>query len=133
MSNKNWQRVAGAAWVLVGGGLMFLWPEHVVSIQMTFYSIAVIGFFLSQVLLYKRRKRFWWALVVPLIVYIFFLAKIEKFFPFRNFLVFLLVAFGGYLVLLAVMIVIFGVTKTNPLVPDASLPETMKQNENGAL
>ena len=112
---------------------MFLWPEHVVSIQMTFYSIAVIGFFLSQVLLYKRRKRFWWALVVPLIVYIFFLAKIEKFFPFRNFLVFLLVAFGGYLVLLAVMIVIFGVTKTNPLVPDASLPETMKQNENGAL
>jgi hypothetical protein len=27
--------------------------------------------------------------------------------------------------------VIFGVTKTNPPVPDASLPETMKQNENG--
>ena len=132
MSNKNWQRVAGAAWVLVGGGLMFLWPEHVVSIQMTFYSIAVIGFFLSQVLLYKRRKRFWWALVVPLIVHIFVLAKIEKFFPFRNYFIFIYVVLAGCLPLLFAMALIFGVTKKNPLVPDASLPEAMKQNENGA-
>jgi hypothetical protein len=132
MSYNNWFRVAAAAWALLAYGLIYLWPEHVVLIQMTLYSIGVIGFFLSRVLLFKRRKRFWWALVVPLIVHIFVLAKIEKFFPFRNVLVLFYVVVAGFVPLLLAAVVIFGVTKKNPLVPDASLPEAMKQNEIGA-
>ena len=132
MSKKNWWRVAGPAWCLLAYGLIYLWPEHVVSLQMTLYSVGVIAGFLSQVLLYRRRKRFWWALVVPLIVHIFVLAKIEKFFPFRNYFIFIYVVLAGCLPLLFAMALIFGVTQKNPLVPDASLPEAMKQNENGA-
>jgi hypothetical protein len=131
MSKKNWERVAGATYAVLGGGLLYLLPGDVVWIEVTFYSILVVGLFLRGVLLYRRRKRFWWALGVPLIGHIFFLDAIAKFFPFSNYLGFLLVAYGEFLILWLAAIVIFGVTKTNPLVPDASLPETMKQNEIG--
>jgi hypothetical protein len=131
MSKKNWERVVVGAWVLLGAGSIYLWPGDIVWIEVTFYSIMAVGLFLRQVLLYRRRKRFWWALVVPLIGHIFFLDAIAKFFPFSNYLGFLLVAYGEFLILWLAAIVIFGVTKTNPLVPDASLPETMKQNEIG--
>jgi hypothetical protein len=69
---------------------------------------------------------------LSLIVHIFVLAKIEKFFPFRNYFIFIYVVLAGCLPLFFAMALIFGVTKKNPLVPDASLPEAMKQNENGA-
>jgi hypothetical protein len=131
MSKKNWERVAGATYAVLGGGLLYLLPGDVVWIEVTFYSILVVWLFLRGVLLYRRRKRFWWALGVPLIGHIFFLDAIAKFFPFDNLFGLFLGAIGECLILWFAAAVIFGVTKTNPPVPDASLPETMKQNENG--
>jgi hypothetical protein len=138
MSKKMRGLVRGATLVLLGGGVLRLWwgsivswPEHAFSIQLTCYSIAVVGLLLDRALQYRRHKRFWWALGVPIVCHGFFLYKIEKLFPFKDFTGLYLVL-GEYLILVVVMVLIFGVSKTNPLVPDASLPETVKQNENGA-
>jgi hypothetical protein len=129
--NGKWGRYSVPVWFLLFVGSLRLWPLLADWIEMTFYSIAVVGIFLTQVLRYKRRKRFWWALGVPLVGHIFFLDKIKNIFPLRYVLLIFPLIAGASGALLFVMALLFGVTRTNPLVPDASLPETIKQNENG--
>jgi hypothetical protein len=130
--NGKYGKYLGVVWLVLCLGSLRLWPGFADWIEMTFYSIAVIGVFLSQVLLYKRRKRFWWALGVPLVGHIFFMTKIEKLFPFRNPFLGLLLAIGEFCAMYYAMALIFLVTKKNPLVPDSSLPEAIKQNEDSA-
>jgi hypothetical protein len=130
--NGKYAKYMGGGYILLLLESLHLWPGFAYWIEMTFYSIAVVGIFLGQVLLYKRRKRFWWALGVPLVGHIFFLAKLEKLFPFRYPLLGLLLGIGELSAMYYAMVLIFGVTKKNPLVPDSYLPEAIEQNEDSA-
>jgi hypothetical protein len=63
----------------------------------------------------------------------FFLFEVRKVFPFRILLSLIALGFGEGFILSYVMVAIFRVTKTNPLVPDAALPQPGKQDENATL
>jgi hypothetical protein len=60
------------------------WPEHAAYIQMTFYSVLILGLLVSGLWRDRHHPRFWIGILLTVIFHFIFLFLIRSMFPFRT-------------------------------------------------
>jgi hypothetical protein len=85
--------VVGSILGIAAAAAVFRWPDYALDIQMTLYSVMVLGLLLLGLWPNRHRPKFSIAVLVALLIHAIFLFLIRQTFPFRTILTAVPIAF----------------------------------------
>jgi uncharacterized membrane protein YhhN len=107
MNSKSTLKVAS---LVLGLGAAFAvqhWPSQTRTLQMSFYSLLVLGIVLVFLWTQRKEHKVWPVICLALVIHAIALLVLQQYFPFRTVLVIVPFAFIEVVILFAIAIKLF--------------------------